>query len=143
MATGFYSFARYRDVDKRAGRPRDACQRRLDVRPDGSGVGDGGGTCTLNGDPSRLHRLLENLFRNSAEHADEPAVTVGPSGFAVEDDGPGIPPEGREELLDWGTTDDPTGTGMALAIVAQVAGAHGWAVTVGESDAALTGCSSV
>ncbi|WP_435066754.1 sensor histidine kinase [Haloplanus sp. C73] len=58
-------------------------------------------------------------------------VTVGrhDSGFYVEDDGPGIPPENRESVLEYEfTTGD--GTGLGLAIVDAIAQAHGWSVSV-------------
>jgi signal transduction histidine kinase len=53
----------------------------------------------------------------------------GTVGFYVEDDGPGIPPEERDEVLEQGYSGD-TGTGLGLAIVDRIADAHGWAVTI-------------
>jgi PAS domain S-box-containing protein len=92
---------------------------------------------TVTADAARLGQLLTNLFRNSVEHAG-PDVTVRvgglPDGFYVEDDGPGIAPERREEVLEYGVTDSADGTGIGLAIVAEIAEAHGWTVTVTESD---------
>jgi len=91
-------------------------------------------------DRSLLMQLLENLFRNAVEHAGETVTvtveTVGDGdgrGFAVADDGPGIPEEEREHVFDVGHTTDGGGTGMGLAIVELIAEAHGWDVTVGES----------
>jgi PAS domain S-box-containing protein len=104
-------------------------------------------------DESRLRQLLENLFRNSIEHGstgsqpgsddaagrpgDGPTVTVGDlqDGFFVADDGPGIPPEEREAVFDPGVSSVADNTGFGLAIVKQIAEAHGWTVTVTESDA--------
>ena len=46
----------------------------------------------------------------------------------VDDDGPGIPPEERERLLEpfaRGVDAGPNGTGLGLAIVAQQAAIHG------------------
>jgi PAS domain S-box-containing protein len=55
-------------------------------------------------------------------------------GFAVADDGHGVPPEERDEVFERGySTAD--GTGFGLSIVKTVAEAHGWTVTVGESEA--------
>jgi PAS domain S-box-containing protein len=64
------------------------------------------------------------------------AVTVGPldGGFFVADDGPGIPADQRDAVLEWGESADPDGTGLGLAIVDQIARAHDWTVTVGESE---------
>ncbi len=63
-------------------------------------------------------------------------VTVGDleDGFYVADDGPGIPEERRDEVFESGYTTSDTGTGFGLAIVERIAEAHGWEVTVTESD---------
>ncbi|WP_435063525.1 GAF domain-containing protein [Halobaculum sp. EA56] len=92
----------------------------------------------VDADPERLRELLENLFRNSIEHADDaPAVRVvsTPGGFAVEDDGPGVPPEKRERVFEVGVSTAEDGTGFGLAIVRRIAEAHGWTVTLTESEA--------
>ncbi|MFC3477251.1 sensor histidine kinase [Halobacterium litoreum] len=97
---------------------------------------------TLVADETALLRLLENLFRNSAEHGsvedrDEPVtVTVGATddGFFVADDGPGIPAEERDTVFDRGYTTSEDGTGFGLAIVSAVAEAHDWSVAASESD---------
>jgi PAS domain S-box-containing protein len=90
----------------------------------------------LDADPSRLASLLENLFRNSIEHAgDDVTVSVQPTpeGFAVADDGPGIPAHRREDVLKSGETTADDGTGFGLAIVENIAEAHGWTISVAES----------
>ncbi|MFB6146074.1 MAG: ATP-binding protein [Halobacteriaceae archaeon] len=96
---------------------------------------------TVEADRERLMRALENLFRNCVEHAEgDPAVRVveTESGFAVCDDGPGIPPEERESVLDHGYSGSDDGTGYGLAIVSEIAEAHGWDLRVGESDSGGT-----
>ncbi|QPV64732.1 PAS domain-containing sensor histidine kinase [Halosimplex litoreum] len=55
-------------------------------------------------------------------------------GFYVEDDGAGIPEDVREQVFDRGVSSDEGGTGFGLAIVAEIADAHGWAVRATESD---------
>jgi len=93
-------------------------------------------------DPDRVRRLFENCFRNSLDHgttADEPGVTVtvGPfaDGFYVADDGPGVPSDEREAVFDPGYTSTDRGAGLGLPIVARIAEAHGWTVTLGDSEA--------
>ncbi|WP_331235473.1 GAF domain-containing protein [Natronorarus salvus] len=88
-------------------------------------------------DPDRLVELFANLYRNAVEHGGED-VTVSVSdaegGFAVADDGPGIPPEERAVALDAGYTTGEDGTGLGLAIVNRIAEAHGWTVSLEESE---------
>jgi PAS domain S-box-containing protein len=93
---------------------------------------------TVDADRDRLVRLLENLFRNAVEHAGpDSRVSVGPteSGFYVADDGPGIPPSERDRVFDSGYTTARDGTGFGLAIVRELAEAHGWTVRLDESEA--------
>ena len=95
------------------------------------------GTTTIEADPDRLRELLSNLFRNAIEHTGpDMTVRVGPldfvPGFFVVDDGPGIPPEERERVPDRGFTTHEEGTGFGLAVVEQIADAHGWLVAVTE-----------
>ncbi|MGB9954975.1 PAS domain-containing protein (plasmid) [Haloferax prahovense] len=95
----------------------------------------------VEGDDGRLLRLFENLFRNAVEHAEPPddplAVRIGAlddcTGFYVEDNGVGIPEEIRERVFNHGYTTTPRGTGYGLAIVRDIADAHGWSVSLAES----------
>ena len=113
---------------------------------------------TVVADESRLRQLFANLFRNSVEHgstsgrssadadptdegddgdgSDGVTVRVEPlaDGFAVVDDGPGIPESEREQVFESGYSTAEEGTGFGLAIVAQVAEAHGWDVSLGEGE---------
>jgi signal transduction histidine kinase len=93
----------------------------------------------IGGDPDRLTRVFENLFRNAVEHGGtDVTVEVGtldePCGFYVQDDGPGIPEDRRDEVFNHGVTGDDEGTGYGLAIVREIAEAHGWSVYVADSD---------
>lgn len=111
---------------------------------------------TVHADPERLRRLFENLFRNSVEHGRhggssaptspnsnstphsdsiDVRVTATPEGFAVTDDGIGIPPAERDRVFEPGYTGEDGGTGLGLTIVDRIATAHGWQVTVGEGPA--------
>jgi PAS domain S-box-containing protein len=106
-------------------------------------------------DPDRLQQLFENLFANAIEHGtpDDPGdasvdaqdagflrsgegdaadITVSiertETGFAVGDDGVGIPEEHRSTVFDHGYSGANGGTGLGLSIVAEIAEAHGWTV---------------
>jgi len=89
-------------------------------------------------DADRLCQLFENLFRNGVEHGGT-AVTISvgllDTGFYVEDDGPGISAENRDEVFKHGFTISQDGTGYGLSIVRTVVNAHGWDVTITEGDA--------
>ncbi len=105
------------------------------------------GSLPVEGDEGRLVELFENLFRNAIDHAGD-SVTVRVEalddtagelrGFAVEDDGPGIPPEKRDQVCDPGETTSSEGIGYGLAIVQRIVEAHGWslAVTAGSEGGA-------
>lgn len=84
-------------------------------------------------DDSRVIQLIENLIRNAREHAGSDAtVRIGTieDGFYIEDDGPGISPDDRDNIFDSGFTTSEEGTGFGLAIVNQIGEAHNWDVTV-------------
>jgi signal transduction histidine kinase len=86
-------------------------------------------------DPTRCQQLLENLFRNAIEHAGENVtVRLGtlPDGFFVEDDGPGIPEDIRDDVFEAGFTTNDDGTGFGLNIVREIARAHGWTVELAD-----------
>lgn len=86
-------------------------------------------------DYDRLCQLFENLFSNAIQHAG-PNVTVRfeelDSGFAVEDDGPGIDPKQRDAAFGTGYSRAKEGTGLGLNIVKQIADAHGWEIRITE-----------
>ncbi len=88
-------------------------------------------------DADRLRQALENLFRNAVEHGGDVTVTVGPceddDGFYIADDGPGIPPEERQRVLEFGESDSD-GSGLGLAIIDTIAEAHGWSLTITDAE---------
>ncbi|MFC7234695.1 PAS domain S-box protein [Halosegnis marinus] len=102
----------------------------------GEAAAEFGDLPTVLADRARLEQLFENLFRNSVDHAGE-GVTVTvealSDGFAVADDGPGIPESEREHVLEFGYSTDG-GTGFGLAIVREIAEAHGWTMAVEASE---------
>ena len=90
---------------------------------------------TIQADYDRLCQLLENLFRNAIDHCGEDVtVRVGclDDGFYIEDDGPGIPADAREEVFEVGHSTSPDGTGFGLSIVKDIAESHGWEITITE-----------
>ena len=108
---------------------------------------------SIEADRSRFRELLTNLFRNAVEHGSTGSqtgsddavedttpnvtVTVGdlPDGFYVADNGPGVPEEIRENVFEHGYSTRESGTGFGLSIVHQIAEAHGWEITLTESEA--------
>ncbi|MFQ3285157.1 MAG: PAS domain S-box-containing protein [Natronomonas sp.] len=112
------------------------------------------GNLTVEADRERLRRVMENLFSNAVEHGstnnrseaddavdhcgDEVTVVIGEleddDGFYVADDGPGIPDDVGDEILEPGHSLSPDGTGFGLAIVKEIAEAHGWEIDVTESE---------
>jgi signal transduction histidine kinase len=104
---------------------------------------------TVDADRDRLMNVFENLFRNAREHNEPPLIVrVGVlesatggddsesvAGFYIEDDGDGIPAEEHEYVFDHGYTTNIDGTGFGLSIVKEIVKAHGWSISVCESDA--------
>ncbi len=92
---------------------------------------------TIRADTSRLQQLLENLFRNSIDHGGtDVTVTVRDldDGFTIADDGPGIQVDERTRIFDSGYSTTTDGTGFGLSIVQDIATAHDWNISVGDSD---------
>jgi two-component system osmolarity sensor histidine kinase EnvZ len=93
--------------------------------------------------PNAFKRCLANLVSNAARHANSIAITGHRDHrwltVTVDDDGPGIPPELREDVfkpflrLDDARNQDEGGTGLGLAIARDIARSHGGDITLGES----------
>jgi PAS domain S-box-containing protein len=125
----------------------DRCWERVATPDAAVSVEDGFAVCS---DPDRLQQVFENLFRNAVEHgstrgqteqdeadaADGVSVRVGElaDGFYVADDGPGVPEDQRDDVFERGYTTSDDGTGFGLAIVHEIASAHGWDVAVTDSE---------
>lgn len=93
--------------------------------------------------PDAFNRMLTNLVANACRHADHVDITVTHRGkwltILVDDDGPGIPADSREDVfrpffrLDEARNQDESGTGLGLSIVRDIARSHGGDVTLSES----------
>jgi len=102
---------------------------------------------TLRADEDRLAQVVRNLAGNAVEHTGPDGivrvcVTALPRGWveiAIEDDGPGIPPEQRDRVfdrfhrLDSSRTRGKGGAGLGLAIARAIVEAHGGRITAGAS----------
>ena len=90
-----------------------------------------------------LKRCLGNLVSNAARHADSIAINGHRDHrwltVMVDDDGPGIPQDMREEVfkpflrLDSARNQDEGGSGLGLAIARDIARSHGGDITLGDS----------
>jgi len=110
------------------------------LRIDSAGVSAG----RVIGDRGRLERLLRNLTDNAARHAAS-EIRLGLRGddgqvvLEVNDDGPGVPVGKREAVFERFTRLDDArdrqhgGAGLGLAIVAEIAAAHGGSASVSDA----------
>ncbi|GHF55706.1 ATP-binding protein [Seohaeicola zhoushanensis] len=96
--------------------------------------------------PLAIRRAVENLVGNALRYGNRAEVSVALTDkslrIRVEDDGPGIPPELRAEAVKPFSRLDPArnqnkggGVGLGLAIVSDIARAHGGLLRLSESEA--------
>jgi signal transduction histidine kinase len=91
-------------------------------------------------DPHDLAEMLGNLMENACKWARRHVgVTIGVTReevvVAVDDDGPGLPEDGREAVLGRGVRLDErtAGSGLGLAIVADLAALHRGSLELGRA----------
>jgi two-component system osmolarity sensor histidine kinase EnvZ len=80
--------------------------------------------------PAAMRRAITNLVDNARRHGKRVRLTAARQGEAlvavtVEDDGPGIPPERREDVFRPFATGAHGGTGLGLTIARDIVRAHG------------------
>ncbi|MGF1610174.1 MAG: ATP-binding protein [Kiloniellales bacterium] len=85
--------------------------------------------------PSGMRRSLTNLVANAQRHGSQVAIRAGRRGrlieITIDDDGPGIPADKREEVfkpffrLDQSRNPETGGTGLGLTIARDVVRSHG------------------
>jgi two-component system osmolarity sensor histidine kinase EnvZ len=93
--------------------------------------------------PASFKRCIANLVSNAARHAQTVAITGHRDHryltVTVDDDGPGIPANMREEVfkpflrLDDARNQDEGGSGLGLAIARDIARSHGGDITLSDS----------
>jgi two-component system osmolarity sensor histidine kinase EnvZ len=93
--------------------------------------------------PAAFKRCLANLVSNAARHAPSISITGHRDHrwltVTIDDDGPGIPAQMREEVfkpflrLDDARNQDEGGTGLGLAIARDIARSHGGDISLSDS----------
>ncbi|GAB4384722.1 ATP-binding protein [Albidovulum sp.] len=149
LLDGFLAFVRadHGDEDPRPADPVELVRMAVeDARRGGQAASlhsvSGGGTVVLR--PQAVRRALQNLIGNAVRYGRRAEVSVTLSDrscrITVEDDGPGIPPELREEAVKPFTRLDSarnqnlgSGVGLGLAITADIARSHGGELRLGDS----------
>ncbi len=113
------------------------------LTPDVS-LATGGSFASAPVDPALFRRAIVNLLKNACEAARGQGrggrvlvrgegIAQGSAVLAVEDDGPGVPPEVLPKLFVPFFSTKESGTGLGLALVAKIAALHGGAVAVERS----------
>jgi two-component system sensor histidine kinase HydH len=95
-----------------------------------------GDLMTVEADEQLFRQMLFNLVLNATQAVGEQGriqIVMRKSGAAeasleVRDDGPGVPPERRQEIFKPYFTTHQKGTGLGLAVVQQIILAHGWEI---------------
>ncbi len=150
LLDAFLDFARG-NAESGAAEPTDAqalvAQIVQDAQRGGTDVtlaqSQGEGVVTLR--PTAMRRAVENLIGNAVRYGTRCEISVVLTETSlrirVEDDGPGIDPERREEAmrpfvrLDSSRNQDAgSGVGLGLAIAADIARVHGGVLRLGQSD---------
>jgi signal transduction histidine kinase len=96
-------------------------------------------------DPGQVSQIVKNVLLNALKYTPRGGVVAvdchhepGVMALAVSDDGPGVLPEERTSIFAPGVRGSAShafaGSGMGLAVVARLVGAHGGTVTVDRSD---------
>jgi len=138
--TEFINYSRPREVRRTKVALTAACQEI--VRTLGYDLGEkklrvevGGDPLAIEADEQLLRQVLFNLLLNSIQAAGENGKIeivvqrrASEAVLEIRDDGPGVPPERRQEIFKPYFTTHQKGTGLGLAVVQQIVLAHGWEI---------------
>jgi two-component system, OmpR family, osmolarity sensor histidine kinase EnvZ len=92
--------------------------------------------------PTAFSRLMSNVVGNALRYAEQSRSRAQPgrqAGVCVDDNGPGIPADRREDVfkpfvrLDEARNQDESGTGLGLSIARDIARSHGGDITLEDS----------
>jgi len=95
--------------------------------------------CTV--EPEAIRRVIENLVQNGLKFGDNIVITLASAGgsveIRVEDNGPGIPEQARQDMLKPFVTGDAArsdaGFGLGLSIAEAIISAHGGKLALEDS----------
>jgi signal transduction histidine kinase len=99
-------------------------------------VETGGEPIAIEADEQLLRQVLFNLLLNAIQAADPSGqiqiaarrLSATEAALEIRDNGPGVPPDRRQEIFKPYFTTNPKGTGLGLAVVQQIVLAHGWEI---------------
>jgi signal transduction histidine kinase len=99
-------------------------------------VETGGEPVDIEADDQLLRQVLFNLLINAIQAVDAGGqiqisaqrVSATEASLEIRDNGPGVPPERRQEIFKPYFTTNEKGTGLGLAVVQQIVLAHGWEI---------------
>jgi len=110
---------------------------RVDHQPAATLEIDVGRETAVYADRTELEGLLTALFENAVEHGpanDTVRLERTDDGFAVSDNGPGIPEDEREIVFEIGYAGEAGSDGLGLGLVNSVCESYGWTVSVTDSE---------
>ena len=100
-----------------------------------------GGPVHAHGDRELVSQIIANLLNNAMVHTPAGStieLTLDREALVIADNGPGIPANEREHVLQRFVRLDPSrtrpGHGLGLNLVAAIVEAHGWAIGIGSND---------